>query len=77
MILTWKQTIVKKDLHPKTAGLRALNQKFTLKHLLFTLAIFTGRQKESETGDSHRRYTGEDLNLAHSLNGPFYRKQRD
>lgn len=35
------------------------NQKSTLKHLLSTLATFTGREKESEKEDSQRRYTGE------------------
>lgn len=77
-VLTWKQIDhCKKDPHPKTAGLMARNQKSTLKHLLFTLAIFTGREKESEEEDSQERYTGEAHNLAYPLNGPFYRRSRD
>ena len=62
--LAWKQIDhCEKDPHPKTAGLVAGNQKSTLKHLLSALAIFTGREKESEKEDSQRRYTGEHHNL--------------
>lgn len=77
LILTWTDRPLEKVPHPKTAGPMAENQKSTLKHLLFTLAIFTGGEKEGEKEDSQRRHTGEDHNLAYSLNGPFYRRSRD
>lgn len=67
----------KKDPHPKTAGWMAGNQNSTLKHLLSTLATFTGRRKESEKEASQWRYAEEDRNLAYSLNGPFHRRSRD
>lgn len=65
--------LLEKCPHPKTAGPMAVDQKSTLKHLLFTLAIFTGKGWNRE-GARKRRYPGDDHNLAYSLNAALYRK---
>lgn len=66
--------LLEKGPHPKTAGPMAEDQKSTLKHLLFTLAIFTGKGRNRE-GARKRRYTGDDQNLAYTLNAALYRKR--
>lgn len=65
--------LLEKGPHPKTAGPMAEDQKSPLKHLLFTLAIFTGKGRNRE-GARKRRYTRDDHNLAYSLNAALYRK---
>lgn len=68
---------LEKGPHPKTAGPMAGTQNSALKHLLSTLAIFKGREQESEKEESRSKYTGEDRKLACSLNGHFHRRSRD
>lgn len=49
--------LLEKGPHPKTAGPVAEDQKSTLKHLLFTLAIFTGKGRDRARARK-RRYSG-------------------
>lgn len=52
----------------------ALDQNSTLKRLLSTLAIFTGREKECEEKESQNRYTREECNLAYTFNPALYER---